>query len=255
MKEKENEELDIQLRVFEENKEDDLTELSHRLNDIRIEMDDMNEVYHILYNLLKDTNAETYFLSILQHCLLIRNDYFIRPQYFKVIEECVAQIVLHSSGMDPDFKYRQRLDVDFTHLIEGCVNKAKVEESEQKAIEFSKKFDEEFIARQEAQAELQKREEKIKELENEIQQLRVQGATSAIPGPPPPPPLSGTGPCPPPPPPPPPPPLPGVGPPPPPPPPPLLGMTGIPPPPPLGGIPPPPGAPIALPYGMKQKKI
>ncbi|XP_054551857.1 protein diaphanous homolog 2 [Talpa occidentalis] len=264
LKEKENEELDIQLKVFDENKEDDLTELSHRLNDIRTEMDDMNEVYHLLYNLLKDTAAENYLLSILQHFLLIRNDYYIRPQYYKIIEECVSQIVLHCSGMDPDFKYRQRLEVDFTHLIDSCVNKAKVEESEQKAAEFSKKFDEEFTARQEAQAELQKREEKIKELETEIQQLRTQAhglsSSSGVPGPspssmpsggpsppppPPPPPLPG-GACPPPP----PPPLPGTIPPPPPP---LFG--GPPPPPALGGIPPPPGVTLDLPYGMKQKKI
>ncbi|XP_062939122.1 protein diaphanous homolog 2 isoform X1 [Cynocephalus volans] len=260
LKEKENDELDIQLKVFDENKDDDLTELSHRLNDIRTEMDDMNEVYHLLYNMLKDTTAENYLLSILQHFLLIRNDYYIRPQYYKIIEECVSQIVLHCSGMDPDFKYRQRLDIDFTHLIDSCVNKAKVEESEQKAVEFSKKFDEEFTARQEAQAELQKREEKIKELETEIQQLRTQGrgllGSSGIPGPPPPapvPPLPG-----------------GTPPPPPPPPPPLPGMIGIsapppPPPPPLfggplpplllAGVPPPPGAPLDLPYGMKQKKI
>ena len=39
LKEKENDELDIQLKVFDENKEDDLTELSHRLNDIRAEME------------------------------------------------------------------------------------------------------------------------------------------------------------------------------------------------------------------------
>ncbi|XP_070461490.1 protein diaphanous homolog 2 isoform X1 [Equus przewalskii] len=258
LKEKENDELDIQLKVFDENKEDDLTELSHRLNDIRAEMDDMNEVYHLLYNMLKDTAAENYLLSILQHFLLIRNDYYIRPQYYKIIEECVSQIVLHCSGMDPDFKYRQRLDVDFTHLIDSCVNKAKVEESEQKAVEFSKKFDEEFTARQEAQAELQKREEKIKELETEIQQLRTQGpgllASSGIPCPPPPPVLPGGGP-PPTPPPPPPPPLQG----PPPPPPPLPGMIGVQRPPPLFGVPPPPppplGAPLDLPYGMKQKKI
>lgn len=259
LKEKENEELDIQLKVFDENKEDDLTELSHRLNDIRAEMDDMNEVYHLLYNMLKDTAAENYLLSILQHFLLIRNDYYIRPQYYKIIEECVSQIVLHCSGMDPDFKYRQRLDIDFTHLIDSCVNKAKVEESEQKAVEFSKKFDEEFTARQEAQAELQKREEKIKELETEIQQLRNQGhglsSSSGIPGPPPPPPLPGVAPPPPP-----PPPLPGAIPPPPPPPlpnipppPPLIGIP--PPPPPFGVVPLPPGAPLDLPYGMKQKKI
>lgn len=42
---------------------------------------------------------------------------FFRPQYYKVIEECVAQIVLHRSGMDPDFGYRERLEVDFTQLI------------------------------------------------------------------------------------------------------------------------------------------
>lgn len=40
-----------------------------------------------------------------------------RPQYYKIIEECVAQVVLHRSGMDPDFGYRERLDVDFTLLV------------------------------------------------------------------------------------------------------------------------------------------
>lgn len=39
LKDKENDELDIQLKVFDENKEDDLTELSHRLSDIRAEME------------------------------------------------------------------------------------------------------------------------------------------------------------------------------------------------------------------------
>uniref|UniRef100_A0A671N2P4 Protein diaphanous homolog 2-like n=1 Tax=Sinocyclocheilus anshuiensis TaxID=1608454 RepID=A0A671N2P4_9TELE len=133
---KETEELDIQLKVFNENKEEDSIELSHRLDDIR--------VYHLLSNMVKDTGSEPYFLSILQHLLLIRNDYYIRPQYYKVIEECLSQIVLHRSGMDPDFAYRERLDVDFSHLIDQCVDKAKVEESEQRAAEFSKKFDEEF---------------------------------------------------------------------------------------------------------------
>ncbi|KAL3044589.1 hypothetical protein OYC64_012975 [Pagothenia borchgrevinki] len=210
---KETEELDIQLKVFNENKEEDSIELSHRLDDIRAEMDDMNEVYHLLSNMVKDTGSETYFLSILQHLLLIRNDYYIRPQYYKVIEECVSQVVLHRSGMDPDFGYSKRLDVDFTHLIDQCVDKAKVEESEQNAAEYSKKFDEEFSARQEAQAESQKKEEKIKELEGKIQALESQltiekdklteaqrliseseakiAAGPTAPGPPPPPPLPG----------------------------------------------------------------
>ncbi|XP_044062188.1 protein diaphanous homolog 2 [Siniperca chuatsi] len=254
---KETEELDIQLKVFNENKEEDSIELSHRLDDIRAEMDDMNEVYHLLSNMVKDTGSEAYFLSILQHLLLIRNDYYIRPQYYKVIEECVSQVVLHRSGMDPDFGYSKRLDVDFTHLIDQCVDKSKVEESEQKAAEYSKKFDEEFSARQEAQAESQKKEEKIKELEGKIQALESQFGQLPLPLhhlPPPPP-----GGCPPPPPPlpghagiPPPPPPPGAGPPPPP-------GCGPPPPPPFfggpGGPPPPPALPvIKLPYGLEPKK-
>nr|XP_046151833.1 LOW QUALITY PROTEIN: protein diaphanous homolog 2 [Oncorhynchus gorbuscha] len=272
---KETEELDIQLKVFNENKEEDSIELSHRLDDIRAEMDDMGEVYHLLSNMVKDTGSETYFLSILQHLLLIRNDYYIRPQYYKVIEECVSQVVLHRSGMDPDFGYRERLDVDFTHLIDQCVDKAKVDESELKAAEFSKKFDEEFSARQEAQAESQKKEEKIKELEGQICNLETQLASEAnklkeaqkviseaecqvqiaagpaaagtgVPPPalpgglaPPPPPPPGMASMPPPPPPPPPP---GVGPPPPPPPPVVVPhlphpSPGSPPPPPFPGAP------------------
>ncbi|KAI1234920.1 Protein diaphanous 2, partial [Lamprotornis superbus] len=313
LKDKENDELDIQLRVFDENKDEDHFELSHRLNDIKAEMEyplrkccynlchfttllngnyralcavgffkylyflnnvctDVSEVFHLLYNMVKDTSSENYFLSILQHFLLIRNDYYVRPQYYKIIEECVSQIVLHCSGMDPDFKYRGRMDINFTNLVDACVDKAKVEESEKKAAEFSRKFDEEFTARQEAQAELQKREEKIKELESEVKQLRSQGPSltevpavppalqnenvppspaPSLPGaiPPPPPPLPGAGIIPPPPLPgagiiPPPPPLPGAGiiPPPPPP---LPGATIIPPPPPLPGtsIPAPPPLP------------
>ncbi|OXB66548.1 hypothetical protein ASZ78_013534, partial [Callipepla squamata] len=59
-------------------------------------------------------------------------------------------------------------------ISDAGVNKAKLEESEKKAAEFSKKFDEEFTARQEAQAALEKREEKIKELEAEIKRLQSQ---------------------------------------------------------------------------------
>ncbi|XP_059507470.1 protein diaphanous homolog 2 isoform X4 [Stegostoma tigrinum] len=272
LKDKENEELDIQLKVFDENKEEDFIEVSHRLEDIRSEMDDMNEVYHLLSNMVKDTAAENYFLSMLQHLLLIRNDYYVRPQYYKIIEECVSQIVLHRNGVDPDFEYRKRLDVDFSHLIDQCVDKAKVEESEKKALEFSKKFDEEFTARQEAQAENQKKDEKIKELETKLHQLEAERKTTPVPsnvpspGPPPPPPPpppggipappplpGGVGP--PPPPPPPPPPLPGgpgIAPPPPPPPPPFGGPA--PPPPPFGGLALRSQAPAALPYGLQPKK-
>lgn len=39
---------------------------------------DAGDVFNTLHSLLKDTAAEMPFLSILQHLLLIRNDYFAR---------------------------------------------------------------------------------------------------------------------------------------------------------------------------------
>uniref|UniRef100_A0A3P9B7B0 Diaphanous-related formin 3 n=1 Tax=Maylandia zebra TaxID=106582 RepID=A0A3P9B7B0_9CICH len=227
-----NEALDIQLKVFEEHKEEDMMEFSHRLEDIKSD---------IVQSMVKDSSAEPYFLSILQHLVLIRNDHLIRPQYFKIIEECVSQIVLHRSGTDPDFSYRKRLDVDFSHLLEVCVDKSRIDEYEQQASELAQKFDEEFLSRQEAQAQLVKCEEKIAELQAELQAFRSQVLLY----------ISSLGPVPPPPPP--PPPLPGCPAPPPPP-----GMPppfGAPPPPPLGfggGL----GSPThhTLPYGLRPKK-
>ncbi|NXB87533.1 DIAP3 protein, partial [Vidua chalybeata] len=276
-----NEALDIQLKVFNEHKEEDMIEFSHRLEDIRSELEYpfescydlclLNDVYNMVWNTVKDTSAEGYFLSILQHLLLIRNDYFIRPQYFKLIEECVSQIVLHRSGTDPDFTYRKRLDINFSHLLDVCVDKARLEECEERASELSRKFEKDFVVHQETQALLQKKEERINELETELQAFKSQygsvppgflpsthGDASVVP-------LEGTGPhqFPPPP----PPPLPSNGaippPPPPPSPPPLLnnlgaplGFGGAPPPPPLPGLSGIQWSPPSciLPFGMKPKK-
>uniref|UniRef100_A0A663FDI7 Diaphanous related formin 3 n=1 Tax=Aquila chrysaetos chrysaetos TaxID=223781 RepID=A0A663FDI7_AQUCH len=269
-----NEALDIQLKVFNEHKEEDMIEFSHRLEDIRSELeypfDIINDVYNMVWNTVKDTSAEGYFLSILQHLLLIRNDYFIRPQYFKLIEECVSQIVLHRSGTDPDFTYRKRLDINFSHLVDICVDKARLEECEERASELSRKFEKDFVVHQETQALLQKKEERINELEAELQAFKSQygslppgflpsarGDASVVPleaagphqFPPPPPPLPSNGAIPPPPPPPPPPPLSnGLGIP--------LAFGGAPPPPPLPGLPGAQWSPpsCTLPFGMKPKK-
>uniref|UniRef100_A0A8C4JMB4 Diaphanous related formin 3 n=1 Tax=Dromaius novaehollandiae TaxID=8790 RepID=A0A8C4JMB4_DRONO len=251
-----NEALDIQLKVFNEHKDEDMIEFSHRLEDIRSELEYpfwLNDVYNMVWNTVKDTSAEGYFLSILQHLLLIRNDYFVRPQYFKLIEECVSQIVLHRSGTDPDFTYRKRLDINFSHLVDLCVDKARLEECEERASELSRKFEKDFIVHQETQALLQKKEERIGELEAELQAFKSQLCAFPVDPsclPPPPPPLPSNGAIPPPPPPPPlPPSLNGLG---------IPLAFGAPPPPPLPplGL---PGAqwsppPHALPFGLKPKK-
>ena len=45
----------------------------------------------------------------------------------------MSQIVLHKSGIDPDFNYTRKFSVDVDPLIEGLVDKAKVEEAEARA--------------------------------------------------------------------------------------------------------------------------
>uniref|UniRef100_A0A672S9N7 Diaphanous related formin 1 n=2 Tax=Sinocyclocheilus grahami TaxID=75366 RepID=A0A672S9N7_SINGR len=166
----ENEELKVQLQVFEEQADEDSEDLRSRLDDVRLEMDDMTEVFQILMNTVKDSKAEPLFLSVLQHLLLVRNDYMSRPQYYKLIDECTAQIVLHRNGCDPDFKCR-KFDLDVDHLIDNMVDKTKVEISEAKATELEKKLDAELTARHELQVELKKLEadyeQKVLELSTE----------------------------------------------------------------------------------------
>ncbi|XP_051514390.1 protein diaphanous homolog 1-like isoform X2 [Myxocyprinus asiaticus] len=153
----ENEELKVQFQVFQEQADDDSEDLRSRLDDVRVEMDDVTEVFQMLLNTVKDSKAEPLFLSLLQHLLLVRNDYMVRPQYYKLIDECTAQIVLHRNGCDPDFKCRN-LQLDIGFMIDNMVDQTKVEISEAKATELEKKLDTELTARHELQVELKKLE-------------------------------------------------------------------------------------------------
>ncbi|CAG5082226.1 Similar to Diaph3: Protein diaphanous homolog 3 (Mus musculus) [Cotesia congregata] len=264
-----SEDLSRHLKIFNDYKEEDYEEFVQRFDNVRLEMDDVNDCFEVIKNMVMETVAEPYFLSILQHLLFIRDDVQVRPAYYKLIEECVSQIVLHRSGCDPDFSATKRFQIDVQPLIDTLVEKSRAEE-ERKLVEMSQKLEEAISSKQEAEAKLAHAENKIKELEaGGAKPIKL-----AIPPPPPipgmggppPPPMPGTGGPPPPPMPgmggPPPPPMPGMGGPPPPP---MPGMGGPPPPPMPGMGPPPPpmmGGPRppmmnaveVLPHGLKPKK-
>uniref|UniRef100_A0A673KZP6 Protein diaphanous homolog 1-like n=1 Tax=Sinocyclocheilus rhinocerous TaxID=307959 RepID=A0A673KZP6_9TELE len=168
----ENEELKVQLQVFEEQADDDSEDLRSRLDDVRLEME--YPLLLILMNTVKDSKTEPLFLSLMQHLLLVRTDYMARPQYYKLIDECTAQIVLHRNGCDPDFKCR-KFDLDVGHLIDNMVDQTKVEMSDAKATELEKKLDAELTARHELQVELKKMEsdyeQKVLDLSTEKEKL------------------------------------------------------------------------------------
>uniref|UniRef100_F1RMT5 Diaphanous related formin 1 n=1 Tax=Sus scrofa TaxID=9823 RepID=F1RMT5_PIG len=177
LREIENDDMRVQLNVFDEQGEEDSYDLKGRLDDIRMEMEypfidwlqDREDLQlQILLNTVKDSKAEPHFLSILQHLLLVRNDYEARPQYYKLIEECISQIVLHKNGADPDFKCRH-LQIDIEGLIDQMIDKTKVEKSEAKAAELEKKLDSELTARHELQVEMKKMESDFEQKLHDLQ--------------------------------------------------------------------------------------
>ncbi len=249
-----SEELRVQLKVFYEHRDEDFDEFAQRFDNIRLELDDVNECFELIKNMVMETPAEPFFLSILQHLLCLRDDVQIRPAYYKLIEECVSQIVLHKSGCDPDFRATRRFQIDVEPLIEHLVERARAEE--ERANEGMKsELEEALTQKQENEARLTQALAQIAQLEEAVR--NGGGSPSKLPVPPgllkngppgAPPPTGGAAPPPPPAPPgggapPPPPPPPGSGAPPPPPPPPGSGGPPPPPPPPGGGPPPPPPPP------------
>ena len=253
-------ELSIQLNAFNNSKNEDLEEFMGRFDNIIFHMDDASDCFHILFRTTKNTPSETYLLSILQHLLMVRDDPFARPAYFRLIEECVAQIVLHKDGLDPDFRHGKKIEIDVENVIATIIERSKQDEEKQN-IELHAKLEESLTAKEESEAKLAQFEIRFKEMEKQLvdakQQLNASqanvaammnggpavgsiSAKSSIPPPPPPPPLPGMRSAIPP-----PPPMPGSSHPLPPPPPPMPGMTQIPRPPPMpgNGIPPPPPMP------------
>uniref|UniRef100_A0A146LK79 Protein diaphanous 3 n=1 Tax=Lygus hesperus TaxID=30085 RepID=A0A146LK79_LYGHE len=258
-----SQDLKVQLKVFNDHKEEDFDEFSSRFDSLRLDFDDVNECFEVVKNIVLDSPSEPYLLSILQHLLFIRDDHFIRNAYYKLIEECVSQIVLHRNGFDPDFRGRH-FQFDIESVIDSLVEKSK-NEDEERIKGLLKQIEDLSGKLQEKEAELTIAQKNIADFQaTGVKPGSVAAKAASLPGvgpppPPPPPPPGGGGPPPPPPPPgmfgppPPPPPPPGMGGPPPPPPPP--GFGPLPPPPPPGGMgPPPPKPPDVLPFGLKPKK-
>lgn len=260
-----NDGLKKHFKMFNEMKEDDFEEFIQRFDNVSYNMDDPTDCFEVIKNQVSDTPVEPFFLSILQHLLYIRDDFYIRPAYYQLIEECISQIVFHKGYCDPNFDNRN-FNIDVSLLLDDIVEKSKAKESK-RAEEYERKIEELEIAKQEAEAKAAHLEEKVKQMEangvvakpsNKLPVVNIPlpppppGMAGAG-GPPPPPPPPGGGPRPPP-----PPPLPGMGGPPPPPMPPGMGGPRPPPMPPgMGGPPPPPMlipmAPV-LPHGIKPKK-
>lgn len=145
---RENTDLKFQLKVFHEHREEDFDEFVQRFDNTRPDLEDSAECFDVLRHSVSETPSEPFLLSILQHLLFIRDDpntksvktryifFYIkdhqshsflfdwRLSYYKLIEECVAQIVLHKNGCDPDFSATKRFQIDVEPLIDVLSGKS-----------------------------------------------------------------------------------------------------------------------------------
>ena len=86
------------LEIFDSHMENDFEEILHRLQDIETEFNEPESVFNLLMSTVQGTGAATYFLSILQHLLVIRDDFYAR--YTQWTCECTCthpQVHMHTS--------------------------------------------------------------------------------------------------------------------------------------------------------------
>lgn len=74
----EADDLTRHLKIFNDHKDEDYEEFVQRFDHVRLELDDVNDCFEVVKNMVMDTVAEPYFLSILQHLLFIRDDALVR---------------------------------------------------------------------------------------------------------------------------------------------------------------------------------
>lgn len=122
------EDLNIQLKVFHNYQTEDFAEFALRFEDVENKLKSMLECSDLIYNTISNSPAEKYFLLILQHLVCMRDDMYTRPAYYKLIEGCVSQVVLHKNGCSPYFRATQQFQIDVELVIK------RIEEMESKEV-------------------------------------------------------------------------------------------------------------------------
>ncbi len=163
-----SEELQVQLKVFYDHRDEDFDEFAQRFDSIRLELDDINECFELIKNMVIDTPAEPYLLSIMQHLLCVRDDVSIRPAYYKLIEECVSQIVLHKSGCDPDFRATRRFQIDVEPLIEQLVEQQRRSKDNEDSSGVKSELEAALTLKQETEAKLSQVRLKLVNIRSDI---------------------------------------------------------------------------------------
>jgi cytokinesis protein len=87
--------IDKQLRILQAVLDDDEAKLRERLDQqILRDLNNPQDVYNAIFAKTQDTKARDYFLSMMQHLLLIREDGLPMVHYYQLIDSLVTDVVL-----------------------------------------------------------------------------------------------------------------------------------------------------------------
>ncbi|KAK3818629.1 MAG: hypothetical protein J3Q66DRAFT_175596 [Benniella sp.] len=117
--------IDRQLNLYEDEAENDYEDMVEFYNhQILHDMSDPYDVFNALLRSVETSRAYDFFLSLLQHMLLIREEGDMRIRYFQLMDAIVTQIVLDRRGLTDDFE--QKFGVSVNQLVNKLVDQDRV---------------------------------------------------------------------------------------------------------------------------------
>ncbi|KAG0049422.1 hypothetical protein BGZ83_005772 [Gryganskiella cystojenkinii] len=113
--------IDRQLNIYEDEAENDYEDMVEFYNhQILHDMSDPYDVFHALLRSVESSRAYDFFLSLLQHMLLIREEGDLRIRYFQLMDAIVTQVVLDRKGITDDFD--QKIGISVNQLVSKLVD-------------------------------------------------------------------------------------------------------------------------------------
>ncbi|KAF8940983.1 hypothetical protein BGZ58_003405 [Dissophora ornata] len=113
--------INRQLNIYEDEAENDHEDMIEFYNhQILNDMSDPYDVFHALLRSVESSRAYDFFLSLLQHMLLIREGGDLRIRYFQLMDSIITQVVLDRRGITDSFD--QKLGISVNQLVSKLVD-------------------------------------------------------------------------------------------------------------------------------------
>lgn len=162
-----DEHVDRQVREFKslaENDQDEVMEMYHE--HVLSDQNDPRDVFECILSSVEGTRGYDFFLSCLQHLLLVNSEESgIKSRYYQIIDNLVAQVVLDHKGLADDFS------ADYTTTVQHLISKFADQDQLKATLEDIKEL-------QQSYDELERERDLLRE------QLSHQGGSSCLSSPP-----------------------------------------------------------------------